>query len=1146
MNVRIRCPNPDCGVAFSVLAKHVGRTGRCRQCGAAVLVTGEQEDKVLTTQEERQTFAEPGLVLEPAPASTLASSPSRPASRPRTPPTDLPEQFGRFRILGRLGRGGMGSVYKAYDSHLHRQVALKIPHLGPEDGPEVLERFYREARIAATFDHPNLCPVYTVDHVDGVHYLAMPLFDGQPLSKCLDHGQPLAQRPVAALVRMVALAMEEAHHRGVVHCDLKPSNIMADRHRLLVIVDFGLSLRSGWLDKEHGAAVPLDGGSRITRAGSILGTPSYMAPEQVYGDAAAIGLGCDIYSLGVILYELLTGHLPFEGPTAVVLGLIRVSEPPRPSALRPDVKLSLEAICQKAMAKRPADRFVSMGAFAASLKYFLDHGEYTQAGAVPAGLFRPEVRADDAPTSEERQLVERLLADVTQESDGPESEFSEVPAWLRHIRAFALSNWRFWQQKQLVLVLVVLIASVSVYLAVWAGSLVSRRWNNFGQGSTSSKNGNPAGPRSGPRAGSLEGGAPIVTRPRRALPGPPLRQVSRLVAQGGPVYVVAISRGGERVVSASSDGVIRVWDLKTTRFIRSLIDGNGAIRALVISPDGRRALSGGEDKVLRLWDLDAGGSPLRRFKGHRNSIWAVAFTPDGRHALSGGGVFDRPTGKDTDTAIRVWDLEKDQPVALWPGRPGLVDALAVSPDGSLALSSSAGGRARLWEVATGSELRSFPGQKQLELHAIFTPDGRYALVTADGNLIRVFEIPSGMEVRQLRGHTGKVDSLAVSPDGKFLVSGSWHERALRIWNLANGDPLGVHRLSSNPRLGAFTPDGGRVVWPCEDGTIRVLELTFDRENPEPIYEDQVQHLANEAHIYRVAFAPNGKTYATGGDDNTIRIYETASRQMISDAINQKGWVQSLGFSADGRRLLSSGFQERLHLWDVARTIEVGRFEDRDELNLGHAMWSPDERLALTTHSNGITQLWDADTGKKVCVLPKTLSFGYCFTPDSQGVLIHCPSASGHAVQFVESRSGVVVWSVPVGEKVLALNGCWCLPGETELVAAFDDGTVIWRDLADGREMRRLQLRKKIRDHCSALSPDGGRLLTGHDDLSVRLWDLADGKQIHQFAVDVVPTGPPAFSPDGRYAVAHSFRRSQYFWRLPDPSRTAGSSARQGP
>ena len=151
-----------------------------------------------------------------------------------------------------------------------------------------------------------------------------------------------------------------------------------------------------------------------------------MAAEQVYGETGAIGPACDIYSLGVILYELLTGHLPFEGPTPVVLGLIKVSEPQRPSALRPDLKPSMEAICLKAMAKKPSERFASMGEFAASLKVFLDHGEYTQAGMVPAALLKPTPRDDDVPTTEERQLVERLLAGSCTEPDRVRPERGEL------------------------------------------------------------------------------------------------------------------------------------------------------------------------------------------------------------------------------------------------------------------------------------------------------------------------------------------------------------------------------------------------------------------------------------------------------------------------------------------------------------------------------------------------------------------------------------------------------------------------------------------------------------------------------------------------------------------------------------------------
>jgi Protein kinase domain len=418
-----------------VPSERIGGHGRCPRCGEPVAIRPAPES------------ARPATAAAPSAgrsvASTLASLAFRPASPPRTPPRDLPEEFGRFRIHGQLGRGGMGSVYKAFDSVLHRQVALKIPHLGPEDGPETLERFYREARAAAAFDHPNLCPVYAVDHVDGVPYLTMPLLTGPPLSRCFEGRHPLPQRPVAALVRMLALAMEEAHRRGVVHRDLKPSNIIGDRQRVLAIVDFGLSLRSGWLDLERKGAMPLEDGDRLTIAGAVLGTPAYMAPEQVSGVTEAMGPACDIYSLGVIMYELLTGRLPFEGPAAVVLGLIKVSEPLRPSTLRPDLSASLEAICLKAMAKRPDERYDSMAELAASLKVFLGQGRAAEAGGVPAAVRRTPLPDHDAPTSAERHLVAQLLAGGERRSDGAGNEPSRVPAGFGRLLSGALDRRAF-------------------------------------------------------------------------------------------------------------------------------------------------------------------------------------------------------------------------------------------------------------------------------------------------------------------------------------------------------------------------------------------------------------------------------------------------------------------------------------------------------------------------------------------------------------------------------------------------------------------------------------------------------------------------------------------------------------------------------
>jgi serine/threonine protein kinase len=293
---------------------------------------------------------------------------------------ELPPRFGRYRVLKRLGQGAMGTVYLVHDTQLRRRVALKVPHFRAEEGTgggqerRDLDRFFREARAAAALDHPNLCPVYDVGELKGVPYLVMAYVKGRPLSRYIDSSRLMPERRVAKIVRKLALALQAAHTRGVVHRDLKPSNIMVNSRRELIIMDFGLAWVVG---REH---------QRLTRVGIILGTPAYMSPEQVSGKAEALGPCCDIYSLGVIMYELLCGRVPFEGTEAFVLGQILFGEPIAPSMRRPDLDPRLEAICLKAMAKKPEERYATMEEYAAAvLKYLRPKRD----GALPPPRVEP-------------------------------------------------------------------------------------------------------------------------------------------------------------------------------------------------------------------------------------------------------------------------------------------------------------------------------------------------------------------------------------------------------------------------------------------------------------------------------------------------------------------------------------------------------------------------------------------------------------------------------------------------------------------------------------------------------------------------------------------------------------------------------------
>lgn len=307
---------------------------------------------------------------------------------------ELAGQFGRYCIHRKLGQGGMGAVYLAHDTQLERDVALKVPHFRPEDGPQLLERFFREARAAATLTHPNICPVYDVGEQNGIRYLTMAYIAGQPLS-ALTCGDPLPQRPVAAVIHKLALALHEAHRKGVIHRDLKPANIMLTEQHEPVVMDFGLARRA---DRED---------ERLTRPGTIVGTPAYMAPEQVEGNDAAIGPATDVYALGVILYELLTGQVPFRGSMAAVFGRI-LSEPPAPpSTVRSDLDPALEAICLKALAKSASERYASMAEMASALDGYLRGGV-----EAPALSTRFDAAAPSSPPAPDASQVARHYSDL--------------------------------------------------------------------------------------------------------------------------------------------------------------------------------------------------------------------------------------------------------------------------------------------------------------------------------------------------------------------------------------------------------------------------------------------------------------------------------------------------------------------------------------------------------------------------------------------------------------------------------------------------------------------------------------------------------------------------------------------------------------
>lgn len=343
----IVCTCAACSRTLRLKDELAGKKVRCPGCHStvAVPVAGAAATPTAPYRSPKQDAVSAKKAAAPAPTERV----------------NFPQVLGRFQILSVLGAGGFGQVFRAYDPQLDREVAIKVPLGDSLNTPEEVDRCLREARAAATLRHPNICAVHEVGEHQGRPYLVMAYIQGKSLADHLkERGGPVPARQAALVVRRLARAMAAAHAKGIIHRDLKPSNVLVDRERKdVVITDFGLARRLRSHDEQH------------TREGAFVGTPAYVAPEQARGESKAIGPSCDVYSLGVILYELLAGRPPYRGTTLQILSQVLQSERPPPSQFRSDADPRLAAICLKALAKEPARRYRSMSELAAALDDYL-------------------------------------------------------------------------------------------------------------------------------------------------------------------------------------------------------------------------------------------------------------------------------------------------------------------------------------------------------------------------------------------------------------------------------------------------------------------------------------------------------------------------------------------------------------------------------------------------------------------------------------------------------------------------------------------------------------------------------------------------------------------------------------------------------
>jgi hypothetical protein len=805
-------------------------------------------------------------------------------------PGEAQGALGRFELRAVLGEGSFGRVYRAFDPVLDREVALKVPTF-PAGRPDLTERFLREARAAARLRHPNIVAVFETGQADGRFYIASELVAGQPLSARLAAERPDVRRAVE-WVRSLALALHYAHEEGVVHRDVKPANIMLDGRGRVQLMDFGLAKRldpaapiplAGEDEAGPADAGPADAG--LTREGSVLGTPAYMAPEQARGDLEAVGPHSDQYSLGVVLYELLTGKRPFRGPLARLRRRVADPglEPAPPQELNPEVPPALGAVCLKALAKAPGRRYASAADFAVDLQRWLN-GQPVSAWRRPrpprpaarrwgsprrlawalAGLvavlaaagtaayfIRLWTRLDEAAEAAAAAAEEAKRQALAKDCDlarerglrlRAEGRTNDGLLWLA--RSFALAADLADERR----------------LRAAAGGLGEDDWP------LPSPPGLAGEARRGWRlAGSL-------------LLGLRLDQVADLgpyasrLPHGGPARSTGFAADG-RVLSAGRGPGLR--DASTGEpFGPPEAEG-----ACVFGPDGRRAVCMGT--VWTVLDLTRGAALGPR----HNQDWALggaAFSPDGARLV----VWWRERRGDRPPLAQVWDPLTVQPRSRAVSLTGLEHhrgpaVVLVSADGKT-VASLAHERAALWDFEAtdrgGVPVRSIrpvqgsgrplPGRVT---GLAFHPDGR-RLAVSTGAEVRLLD-PETLEGDLLLEAPGVME-MQFSPDGRQLLARG--ADGFRLWDVRLGRPVGLplQQLKGVARV-QFRPDG-RQILTAADGDARLW--------PNPLVAADQRGPA--ALLW--AEATTGHALTAEGDVRPLTVAERAERRSRFE--QQVGWA----------------------------------------------------------------------------------------------------------------------------------------------------------------------------------------------------------------------------------------------------------------
>jgi WD40 repeat protein len=1020
-----------------------------------------------------------------------------PAASPGAASVQLPhpERIGQYRILDVLGQGGMGVVYRAEQERPRRIVALKVIRPGQESR-EALRRFEHEGQVLAWLRHPGIAQVHEVGTADAGHgpqpFFAMELVEGRPLTLYATANR-LGVRERLDLLAKVCDAVQHAHQKGVIHRDLKPGNILVDDSGQPKILDFGV-------------ARVTDADVRVTTlrttAGQLVGTLAYMSPEQVAGDPRALDTRSDVYSLGVLCYELLAGHLPLDISARTVPHAARaiVEEEPRPlSSFDRIFRGDVTTIVAKALEKDKERRYQSASDLAADIRRHLADEPVLAQPATTLYRFRKFARRN-------KPLVFGVAVAFVALLVGILGTTSQAILATRERNRARDAEGRAREQRQ--------IAEQRAYAATIAAAHAALSMNDV-----------------------------ATARPLLVAAAPELRNwewqylMARLDtsrqtfdAHRDKVWGVAFHPQQPWLASASHDGTVCIWDLDTGAVRHTFATDAKTLRCVAFHPDGHGVVAGAQNGRLLRWDLDT-RTALPPLKGHERALDDVVFSADGRRCVTAS----------IDNRAIVWNVETGEPEHVL-SHPDWVYAVSLTADGCQLATSCRDQHIRIWDSGSGAQLADIPlphAPAAAILHSwpvAYDPSGAELAAGGPDGIIYLFDARTHELLQELHGHTARVRSLAFHPRQPILASTS-DDITVRLWDVARGRLLATLLGHAMSALGvAFAGDGYHLASASDDHTVRVWDL---RAESIPI---SVGTLPNRA-LRTARFMPDGVTLVTGGEDNAVRLWDAAAGLGLRTLRGHRGFVLSVDSSLDGTRVASGGTDRVVILWDA------GSGQLLETLN-GHTApvhgvrFSPDGTRLYSASGDGTLRVWDPHDGSLVRILVEQSDPLTALDISPDGTLLLVGLGDGR-VELRAAADGHPLYARAAHDSAVS-HVTFSRDGVLALSASHDGTIVIW-------ETGALTPRATLRGHedvvtMATFSPDGSRIASVSYDRTLRLWDVSTALCMLVLRAHDDYAWTALFSPDGKRLV--STDRHVRIWDAGTPSdaliesRYARSAAEQ--